>query len=465
MLIVVDTLRADRVGLYGNRAGHTPAIDAIGAEGVVFERCIATAPWTQPSIASLLCSRFPTVHGVVRYGENMAAAMKGDEQINALKDDFTTIVERMRSAGYQTAGFSVNPFVVARFGYAQGFDHFDSKFSLKAPGRELNRRVAAWLTTRDASKPALLYLHYMDVHGPYNAARELMQPLVDAAENLPQRERMEPAELERLDYLFWQARIDEAAKFDEQRWYKDYWRARYDAGVREADAAIAELRGLLADAGIWESAYVILTADHGESLCEHGFWDHGFTMSHHELHVPLVLRWPDVLPAGRRISEPVSLIDLAPTLAAQLRCEPIPAAQGDSLLPAIFEPEPAERRPLFAESVKRGPEQVALYLGDWKLVAVGEPPAFQLFHLAEDPGEMHDLAALRGELVVEFRRILDLHVAANREAAAGRVAPRVTISADERRNLEALGYVGDPDRATTSAPGTSSQSSLPAVSP
>lgn len=448
VLIVADTLRADRLGSYGSTEGHTPGLDAIASQGVTIDPVIAPAPWTQPSIASLFSGTYPGVHGVTRYRSAVAGAMRGEPQVPVLGGSFDTLAEALRRGGYETAAFVANPFVARDFGFGQGFDHFTSPSAHERwPGAELNRAALAWLDARDGTRPPFLYLHYMDAHGPWEAAPERLDPLLDAVAALPEPTVLTLEQRERLDYLW---RLPRGAR-DPARHARlsrtlEYWQARYDAAVRELDAQVAALVAALEERGLWQHALVVFTADHGEALLDRGLWDHGFSVQGAELHVPLLWRWPGELPAGLRVAGAAGLVDVLPTLLDLLSLPPIPDAQGRSLADAL-RGGPLPETAVFAQAVKSGPEQQAVYRGGYKLEQVlgREAVEDRLYTIAEDPLETEDVGSRHAQTLDALRAALDdfrRDNAARRKGAAG-VAP---VDPARRRQLEALGYLGaDPD--------------------
>jgi arylsulfatase A-like enzyme len=444
ILIVIDTLRADRLGAYGDASGHTPELDAIAAEGITFDRALAQAPWTQPSMASLFCGCNPAVHQVLDYRFALTSSTGAAPKVELLDTGFQTLAESLHDAGYQTAAFVANPFVLTEYGFAQGFDHFDASFANNTtPGEVVNDAAITWLERRRSPQPLFLYLHYMDVHGPYHARAAFLDPLLDAVEARPDKHLLSPEEFERLGYLRnVPVTAADAARHERLAHYREYWEARYDAGVREADRAVGALRQRLTDLGVWRDAYVIVTADHGESLCEHGQWDHGRSLYHPELRVPLVLRWPRHLTAGTRISAGARLIDLVPTLSEQLGLSAAWQMQGRSLV-APMAGQPAAAVPALAAGVKFGPDQRAIYLEQWKLILQPASGETHLYEAWADPDEEHDLAPAHAEIVDRLRAAL-----ANEDAASARLRAqgqtqrqRVELSAGQYERLRALGYV------------------------
>jgi len=447
VFVLIDTLRADRLGCYGNPRRSTPALDAIAAEGVRFDRAIAPAPWTQPSMASLFASVHPGVHQVLDYRQALKSTFQGAPKTAVFSDAFQTLAEMLQSHGYATAGFVANPYLVPEYGFAQGFDHYDASFARNTtPGSVVNAAAAAWLRQRDPAKPFFLYLHYMDSHGPYGATGEFLDPLLDEVEKLPERQTLTDAQFKRLGYLRKLPPGTTDPKRHERLWRcREYWAARYEAGVRQVDHFIAELRDELDRQGLWKDAYVIVTADHGEALCEHGWWEHGWSVHDTDLHVPLILRCPSRLPVGDHVPQMVRLIDLMPTLLDQLQIAPPAEIQGRSMNSLIGGHAPAEPPVAFAEAVKLGDEQKAVYVGNWKLQALflnaAPQPRYSLYDLANDPQEQNDLARRHPEQVGALADLLRDQLEDNARRASGVVVEQVPLSPEQIKRLKSLGYL------------------------
>lgn len=464
IFILVDTLRADRLGVYGSTAKLTPTMDQIGREGVVFDRCFAPAPWTLPSVASMFVSYYPSVHKATEY-EIVEGMDQGRIAKVAVLDNekFETMAGILRSGGYETAGFVANKFLKADYGFAKGFSHYDTSFSGNTVhGDVVNAAATKWLDEGRASadKPLFLYLHYMDVHGPYNAAPEFMDPLLDAVENTPMEKRtaLKPQQIATLNPYLNRPPVHNGSVWDKERFealrgYLEYWRARYDAGVAEMDSVLAKMISELDKRGLWKDSLVILASDHGEALCEHGFWEHGYSMMQTDLHVPLVIRWPEILPAGSRVMENVSLIDLLPTMATQLRMPLEANFQGRSLVGAMARTPLPKPVLIFAEAVKAGPTQHAIVEGDWKLMRWSAPDQTNpdgttkpgprqhfLMNLKDDPLETtHQGGADTRDILIRLNGSMDTQISVN-----ATIAPDVVVKMGEgdAAELRAVGYTG-----------------------
>lgn len=447
IFILVDTLRADRLGCYGHPGQLSPMMDELAREGVLFERTIATSPWTLPSVASYFCGYYPTVHKVTSYREALETARGAAGAVRYFGDEFTTLAELLQANGYATAGFSANPFITQKFGFARGFEHFDASFAAnETHGNVVNEAALKWLEQRDRSKPFFMYLHYMDVHDPYKAGDKYVEPLVAVVEKMPNKTPLAEAEMKRHRNYFNKSAVAYRGVPRHVRLFRyvDYWRARYDAGIPQVDQYLDELRARLQAVELWDDAYVILTADHGESLGEHELWAHGLSAHQDQLHAPLILRWPEQLPAGRRLPQTVRLFDIMPTLLAQLRIDVPEGLQAKSLL-GVIAGEEALPLAAFAEAVKKRPGEKALVLGKWKLLAYTDEDRYELYDLDADPAEQHDLAAQHPKRLAELRRLLERQIEENDALGAGVQVQEAAMTQAELERLRALGYVGGGD--------------------
>ncbi|UCE87223.1 MAG: sulfatase [Deltaproteobacteria bacterium] len=314
-LITVDTLRADRLGVYGYAAADTPSIDALAAESLRFERAYAHASATVPSMASLFTGQLPAQHGVLNNAGRIPAGAP-------------TLAERLRGAGFATAAFVGNWALRPGRGFERAFETYTHSFigreavrpQPENPGRRLTDQALGWLDQRDPDARFLLWVHYQEPHGPYDP------PSYDAQRGA------EGAERERILH---RSRTNSGrGAIPAYQWLGhgrlgDYL-ARYDGEVAETDRQIGRLLEGLRERRLLEDTLVILTADHGEAFGEENLYlAHGEGLGEVLVRVPLVIRMPGRPGAVR--SDAVRLIDVAPTALALLGVEADGLA-GQSLL-------------------------------------------------------------------------------------------------------------------------------------
>lgn len=342
LLITLDTIRADRLGCYGNRRIATPNLDRLAAEGVLFENAFTPVPSTLPSHCSIMTGMYPARHGV------------HDNGIYRLGDNLTTLAERLRDEGYRTGAF-VSAFVLDRqFGLAQGFDTYDDQVDQPQfdadPARLLlderipdehrpwlvqlasaferradavSRRAIAWLR-RLPQEPFFLWVHYFDPHASYDAPE-------------PWTTRYDPdytgpmdGSPETFERIFVENGWTTAA--DVPRADFDHMVARYDGEIAFMDTWIGMLLDTLDETGRGEHTLIVVVGDHGESFGEHGqIWEHNSHIFDEVVRVPFIVRPPGGLSGGRRISGLVRTLDVAPTILEFAGAAGLDGVDGTSL--------------------------------------------------------------------------------------------------------------------------------------
>lgn len=428
VFVVVDTLRADRLGTYGNPRGLTPFLDELAMRGTRFANAYAASSWTNPSVASLWTSRYPSQHRVDRFESR-------------LNDAEVTLAERLHGAGWSTAGFIGNLRLTRPLGFAQGFDRWAVTPSDKtATTDRLARRGMRWLARRWASswwrrgsrRPVLFYFHCMEPHSPYSprrAARERLGITTDLATRT--------AVNRKLVSLHWDSLDDGEVAI---------LRDLYDGDVATLDARLRVLFAALAEQGVLDHALVVVTADHGEEFREHGWMAHGFTLYEPSIRVPLILLGPGI-PAGRVVDQNVSLVDVAPTVLALLGLDAEPRFEGRSLVPLLAGAggEPVDIVVELARASAIPPtaeHRAALVRGRAKLIARYDPsPTWllnELYDLARDPGETDPVAPAVLPLAAELGSVLDRRTLALAERAG--LPARAPVADEMRGRLRALGY-------------------------
>ena len=395
--------------MYGYERETTPNLERVAAEGVRFELAYAPSSTTAPSHATFFTSLHPITHRVTRNGRVLLPAHQ-------------TLAERLRERGWTTAGFVSTYVLNGRFGFGQGFEVWDDEFdpATVAQGRRGDantRRVLDWLERgRDDQRPFFLFVHYFDPHWPY-------APPPEFAGRFP----LAPGPGAEL-----RAQV-----------------ARYDAEIAFTDQQIGELLAGLDRLGLANATVVAITADHGEGLMQHGLLGHGVQIYEEQVRVPLLLRWPGHLPAGRVVEGAVSLIDLAPTLLELAGVAPSgEAMQGRSLVPVLLGSERVdptraiflyrrEYEPGREEGLTVAGEKFGVRLGDFKLVLGPEEGTRELFDLQHDPQEREELTAAEPVRAAELEKRIADWLAENRRDVT---APDPTSHEDLER-LRALGYV------------------------
>jgi arylsulfatase A-like enzyme len=445
LIYLIDTLRADHLSLYGYSRPTSPRIDAFGHDAVVFTQARAQTSWTRTAVVSLFTGLLPQVHGVNRRDDALASSLE-------------TMAERLGGEGYSTLGFITNGNVSNSFGLQQGFDHYhylnesNHRWSVHQLSDRLNGRVFKWLEDRRANKtgaeteaetgtalgkdPFFLYLHSTDPHSPYTPPEPFYSQFASHVDRA----------VGQIDNVQAISTSSEKAPSGTANDFIDL----YDAEIAFNDHHFGLLLDRLKADGFYDSMLIVVLSDHGEEFFEHGAWQHGKTLYDEQLHIPLIVKFPNGEGAGLRIDAPARQIDVLPTLLDYLGMEIPSSLDGRSLLP-LLEPEETS-----GETPVETPVSLAyLLLGEqhlesstgrgYKLIRDlardrgGQQE--ELYRLTEDPGEKNDLSGtdlvasgfLR-QTLEELRRDLRLR--------SRGVAPEKAVMSEElRRQLEALGYV------------------------
>jgi len=415
LLITIDTTRQSRLSCYGYASETTPHLDALAADGVLFEDAVTPAPITLLSHASIMTGLFPYQHGVRNNGAYV------------LDDRFTTLAEILKERGYETAavlgGFPLDH----RFGLNQGFDHYDDEFPPALPGRasdsaqrpagEVTRRTLAWLQQAGAGvggadQPFFLWVHYFDPHYPY----EPPQPY----------DTQFPGRL-------------------------------YDGELAYMDASIGELLQGLRSRGLTESTVILVAGDHGESLGDHRESTHALFVYESTQLVPFILRVPEASGLtgrswrGRRVEALVDLVDCLPTALHLLGTADAdrPMVAGKSLIPVVQGTDPGRRWTYHETLVPRlefgWSDLRALRVGSWKYI---QAPRTELYNLAKDPDELANLA----DKETKIAAALDASLAELLKLDVGGETGRLTMDQETIEKLRSLGYMAGAETPKGSGP-------------
>jgi arylsulfatase A-like enzyme len=413
VLISIDTLRPDHLGAYGYPRATSPTLDRLAAEGVLFEVAVSTSPWTLPAHASLFTGLHPHRHGVRTDRQRLAPGAQ-------------TLAALLQRVGFDTAAVVNHLFVGRRHGLDQGFDFFRRVPEPGALPSAVADQALAWLDGRaDDPDPFFLFLHFYDVHSDYEA-RASSEALFASDYDGP----LDGSTDQLLEVIAGEREIGER----DARHLVDL----YDAGVRQTDGEIARIVARLAERGGLDRVLLVVTSDHGEEFLEHGGVLHARTHYEELLRIPLILRGPGI-PAGVRVGEPVSIVDVAPTLLAQLGIAGDPS-DGRDLSPLWSgDAGAAGERFVYADGDRSNAleNELASIRGPrFKLIHDRVGGGNALFDLSEDPGEQRNRAAEQPERAAALERQLREFL-----TAGGSDAPSAApLSPDEAARLRALGY-------------------------
>jgi arylsulfatase A-like enzyme/Tfp pilus assembly protein PilF len=400
IVISIDTLRADHLPAYGYKNVRTPAIDALAADGVVFERAYSHAPQTLPAHAALLSGQLPFETGV---RDNVGFTIKNGERL---------LPQMLRDRGFSTGGI-VSAYVLRKeTGIAQGFDFFDGEMPPSSPelsigqvqrdGGDSEKIAEHWLGTIGTSR-AFLFLHLYEPHKPYAPPERFAE--------------YEP----------------------------------YDGEIAYADEIVGRLVRYLKSHQLYDRSTVILLSDHGEGLGDHGEQEHGLFVYDEAIHVPLIVKQESNVGAGRRVADVVQHIDLVPTILDLVKAPGTSGLRGRSLKPVLEGTGRLPELSVYSEAL------YARYHFGWsELTSLTDDryryikaPREELYDLQRDARERTNLADDRVQARVALRGALD------RVAAGARIQAPSPIPADARDRLQALGYVGAQADVAMPPPGES----------
>jgi len=421
--ITMDSLRADHLGCYGYDRAHTPHIDGLAEEGVIFRDCIAQGTYTRISLPSMITGKFPFFTGLRMQG-------------GALDSSHTTLAETLLNRGYATFALTNEVWSPS---YGQGFQ--------STARRDLSTTERTDLILRKLEEHRddrfFLWLYYWDPHAPYIPPLEYLQLYQPEATSVPERLHrpgIPAAELEALrqDPRYRQRMID-----------------RYDAEIAYVDDGIGRVVAKLKELGLYDRTLIVLNADHGESFGEHRRFGHGSTVHDEELKVPLVIKPPASLNGVRTVTGQVRNLDIMPTVLEACGWPAPEACNGRSLLP-FMDSGATPQLPSVTETHYRDVHLLAYrHQGEKVIYDLGRDRAW-LYDLHQDPGERNSL--LGEEAAIEPAADERDHPGRRREARLRRDlltlldVPSMAdlfmtdqdikeIDADTKQRLKALGYV------------------------
>ena len=413
VLWVVDTLRADRLGVYGHDRPVSPHFDRSAAQSTVFDQALAQSSWTRPTAATLLTGIGPERHGI-------------RSATHLLDPEFDTLTERLQRAGYATAGFSGNGNVSPDTGFDQGFDHF---LYTVDDVDTLTHHAGQWLDQLAEDRPFFLMIHSIEPHASFEP-KEPFRSQFAAHVNDPQ--------LGSHEHIQALGRKEASRDDDVVRQLFDL----YDAEIAWNDHVFGQLVTDLEQRGL--DPILVVVADHGEAFRERGVFGHGWDLHREVTHVPFWIHAPAIHGSdqeARRISWPVQQADLMPTLLDLVNLPIDEDLDGISLEPWLRgKKAPPEERILVSTMDYEGRAGAALVRGTYKLI---EPLSSDfsrerlLYDLENDPLEQHNLAQDMPVLAGRLARLLKGYLAAH----GGKEAQEATLDEEARKQLEALGYL------------------------
>lgn len=485
IVLLVDTLRKDRLGAYGCTKGLTPCLDRIAEEGVCFRNAIAPASWTKPSVASLLTGLYPGNHGTILFKLPKNGPRK--DGLFGLSDHHDTLAEKMKTVGYRTAAFITNPNLIPALHFDQGFDDFMQPAG-DADG--LLTRAADWISKRGGEDTFFLYLHLIDPHSSYYPPEAYRDKYVKTGpvDRAPFTNKGDFSEIMYWlsQYKKWRSASQEGQfEFDyEKIWAQlckqypglsdkitleqaretvfldikgyadpklkekaDYLEALYDGEVAYTNDAIESFIAKLEGMGVLDDTVLVITADHGEAFLEHGTWGHHQTVHAPEVNIPLLFRIPEAEGrVQRQIDELVSLVDVYPTLL-ELSGIPLPRdLDGRSLMPLIQgkDANGFKNRPVYTELMDRVDQLFAVQVNDRKLIretTTNGKVLWRCYDTVSDPMELNPLATTSEDRGSQALKQALEHSLKNRRSDFSPDEETTRMSREELEAMRKLGYL------------------------
>ena len=456
LLLSIDSLRPDHLGLYGYERFTSPVLDEVARAGVVFEDASSAAPWTLPSHASMLTGLYPLRHRVV-------------SSKTRLPDEVPTLAASFAAHGFDTAAVINSEWLKKEnFQLTRDFEKYlwaDTSLDRKAPNRWVTDQAIEWIAGQ-GEKPLFLFAHYYDLHSddtsePYFEklfARPYQGTVTGTGWELKQAV-LEQDYIESCHRNFDAERCSFGSEYvvDESvhRLHFDAADVRhlidlYDAQIRQLDTELSRLFAALRKHEVLERTLLVVTSDHGEEFMEHGRVEHFIPTYQQVLHVPLMIRGPGI-PAGMRVEAPVSSVDIVPTLL-KLAGLPLPAdLDGLDLAPLWSggEVQPFEERFLYGEAAGGiqynffgdgfFPVFRSVRQGRYKLIYESKGDSYALYDLAADPGEQHDITPREPEIAARLIQEMSERYAGFRPEPE--IGNEVVLDPEDLERLRALGYV------------------------
>jgi arylsulfatase A-like enzyme len=407
VVFLIDSLRADRLGLYGyDQRPTSPRIDALAREAVVFEQAYGPAPWTLPAVASLMTSTFPCEHRVLN-------------DHRWLVDALVPLPERLKRLDYTTLGLFASVYSGPHYRIGRGYDELAP--SLDNDGEKVRR-----LLEQHPGTPFFLYIHNTEPQLPYRFAPAHTDGFPDIPEKTRQEIHRHCRAYRRLSQVDFKAKRErgttdntekQAEHLTALRALQDDYSALYDAAVRLADTRVGSVIDVLKERGLWDNTLFIVLSDHGEEFDEHGGWLHGQSAYEELLRVPLIIHFPQGQHAGQRVQSVVSLVDVLPTILDCLRAPDFAqAARGRSLMPLVRGELPDKTDDFVVPAIRinrkeyyrpwnesRGDINVVVRRGSWKAIWNREPNTLELYDLSKDPREQQDVSEANAALALAMR--------------------------------------------------------------
>lgn len=425
ILIVVDAMRADHLGLYNYHRNTTPNIDSLASNAIVCQNAYSQSNWTCPSMASFFTGTYPIVHKIYNSPEKIR------NRFSVLPENLTTIPEALKTKNLYTAAITSCGWVSSNSNYDQGFD----EFHLVDREDQLIIDEAIDFISRKKGEEFFLYLHLLDLHDYYFFKKDqfkFTKSSYNLSANMQQLLSKKPAEI--YQYLSAIRKKEDLPSED-----LDYLIDIYDSYLFYTDQLIGKLIKTLEDEKILDKSLIIITADHGEKFFEHNELLHGGNSLYNEvMHIPLIIHNKNLFSEQINISEPVESIDIYPTIMeifeiGEIKIDNISQLQGDSIL------QRNKYRTIFMENSAQ--ERMKIIKNDWSYIFHKKNNIRELFNLKEDPGEKNNLAEKKRIVAKKMHEFLLRKIEASYKLSKKIIPEDRTMNKEVEAVLKSLGYI------------------------
>jgi arylsulfatase A-like enzyme len=434
IFISIDTLRADHLSCYGYKKLNTHNIDALAQKGTKFAQAYTSVPITLPSHSSMMTGLYPMHHGAL-------------DNLNYLDQNNITLAEILKDYGYTTAAFISGFPLIARFNFYQGFDYFNNErgkniiivafplrkytktwiihflssfrllslVNLSRKAEEITKSAMDWLKNNH-KEPFFLFLHFWDPHGPYRPPKKYLKPQYH----------------------------NNASWFQFLKCFNPLEnKYPYNGEIAYVDEEIGRIKHFLENSGISKNSIIVFISDHGEGLDEHNYKGHTDRVYEEQLHVPLLVIYPPLIPEGKVVKQPVDIVNIMPTILDMLKIPAPTALDGSSLMPLINEKATWNTTSIYATAwdIEEPPyyHLGAIIKDDWKLIShLQNKRGDQLYCLKDDPHELNNLAEKEKKIVAELKPLLLKWVW---EIPKGAYIKNKLEDKETIERLKALGYI------------------------
>ena len=427
VLITIDTLRTDHLSCYGYEHKTSPNIDKIAAEGIRFTNTLATSSWTSPSIASIMTSLYPVSHGV-RHGIIKSGKAYNQEVLN---ERFDSLAEILKNHGYTTFGAVANVHMTSELGFGQGFDYYYCEGFPDA--YEMNNVVFSWQDKIKKSKRYFLWVHYFDPHYPYYARSPWIKEYYTTKSQIGNED---------LSKIKWKELKKIISTLERKRDALEYLVPLYDSEISYVDYHIGQLISKL---GLDKNSLIIITSDHGEEFLDHDSFNHGHTLYQELIHVPLIIKFPfpSIESAMSVIDEPVSIIDIMPTILGILGITPPREAQGINLLDKKENFQKLKHNYLFSELSERKTLKTIISK-NWKYIFDYKMQKGELYDIVRDHKELDNVIYQEVSIAKELEKELSNWVSNTSKTPS--IKKEIQLTEELEGKLKVLGYISNEEQ-------------------